>query len=151
MFSSENYRIIPQSSNAQFYNFLLESDKPLDSLEAAFTGYKRKIISPLHCVLVAETNAHIVGIAMAHEWDEYLMSGRQQIRFSTLYVLESFRRRGVGRALFERIYDWAKSIDATWLEWYASPNAVGFYESLGYEGTLNPDPYHTYYEINFQR
>ena len=46
--------------------------------------------TPLHCLLVAETGNKIVGIAMAHEWEEYLMSDRQQIRFSTLHVLESF-------------------------------------------------------------
>ena len=133
----------------QFYPFLLESDKPLDSLEAAFTRYKRKIISPLHCVLVAETEAQIVGIAMAHEWDEYLMSGRKQIRFSTLYVLESFRGQGIGRDLFHHILDWAESIGATWLEWYASPSAIGFYKSLGYKGTLNANQTHPYYEIEF--
>ncbi|MGK7935345.1 MAG: N-acetyltransferase family protein [Xenococcaceae cyanobacterium] len=135
----------------QFYPFLLAIDQPLDSQEAAFRRYKSKIASPLHYILVAETNTKIVGIAMAHEWDEYLMSGRKQIRFSTLYVLESFRRQGIGKALFLHIYDWAKSIGATWLEWYASPNAVDFYKSLGYEGTLNSNPYHPYYEIEFKR
>lgn len=40
----------------QFYPFLLESDKPLDSLTAAFRRYQRKITSPLHYVLVAETD-----------------------------------------------------------------------------------------------
>lgn len=122
--------------------------RPLDSLEAAFRRYKYKITSPLHCVLVAETDNKIVGIAMAHEWEEYLMSGRKQIRFSTLHVLESFRRQGIGKALFLHICDWAKSIGATWLEWYASSNAVDFYKSLGYEGTLNST--HLYYEIEFK-
>lgn len=145
-----NIRPARETDWQQFYPFLLDRDRPLDSLEAAFTRYKHKIVSPLHCVLVAETNAHIVGIAMAHEWDEYLMSGRKQIRFSTLYVLEFFRRKGIGRALFTHIYDWAESLDATWLEWYANPSAINFYKSLGYEGSSNPNPNHVYYEIEFR-
>ena len=144
-----NIRPAIETDWEQFYPFLLESDKPLDSQIAAFTRYKRRIVSPLHCVLVAETEAQIVGIAMAHEWDEYLMSGRKQIRFSTLYVLESFRGQGIGRALFQHILDWSESIGATWLEWYASPSAIGFYKSLGYEGKLNPNPTYPYYEIEF--
>ena len=134
----------------QVYPFLLERDKPLDSLEAAFARYQRKIASPLQCVLVAEGETQIVGVAMAHEWDEYVMSGRKQVRFSTLYVLEPFRRQGVGKALFEGIRAWARSVGATWLEWYASSSAVGFYKRLGYEGTSNPDLQHPFYEIEFE-
>ncbi|MGL5943051.1 MAG: GNAT family N-acetyltransferase [Waterburya sp.] len=134
----------------QFYLFLLESDKPLDSLTPAFKRYKYKIASPLHCVLVAEIDNQIVGIAMAHEWDEYLISGRKQIRFSTLHVLESFRRQGIGKALFVNICNWAEIIGATWLEWYASPSAIDFYKKLGYTGTLNPNPNYPYYEIELR-
>ena len=135
----------------QVYPFLLERDKPLDSLEAAFVRYRRKLASPSQCVLVAETEAKIVGLAMAHVWDEYVMSGRKQVRFSTLYVLEDFRKQGVGKALFEGIRAWSENIGATWLEWYASSSAVGFYERLGYEGTLDPDPQHPFYELEFER
>ena len=135
----------------QVYPFLIERDTPLDSLEAAFTRYQRKLASPLQCVLVAEIEARIVGVAMAHKWNEYVMSGRKQICFSTLYVLEDFRKQGVGKALFEGIRAWAESIGATWLEWYASPSAVVFYKRLGYEGVLNPNPQHPFYELEFER
>lgn len=133
----------------QFYPFLVGLDRPLDSLEAAYGRYQRKLASELECVLVAERSGLIVGIAMAHQWDEYLMSGRKQIRFSTLEVLPEFRRQGVGRALFEGIHDWARSIGARWLEWYASPAAVPFYERLGFRGDPCPQPEYPYFEIDF--
>ena len=135
----------------QVYPLLIGRDKPLDSLEAAFARFRRKLASPLQCVLVAEIGAHIVGLAMAHEWDEYVMSGRKQVRFSTLYVLEAFKKQGVGQTLFAGIRAWAENNGATWLEWYASPSAVGFYERLGYEGTPDSDPQHLFYELEFER
>ena len=135
----------------QVHPLLIDRDTPLDSLEAAFARYRRKLASPLQCVLVAEIEVRIVGVAMAHEWDEYVMSGRKQIRFSTLYVLEAFRKQGIGKALFEGIRAWAENNGATWLEWYASPSAVGFYRRLGYEGTFDPDPQHPFYELEFER
>jgi GNAT superfamily N-acetyltransferase len=134
-----------------FYPFLIGLDRPLDSLEAAQERFERKINSSLHRVLVAELEGRVVGIAMAHEWDEYLMSGRKQIRFGTLYVLPAFQKRGIGKALFEAARDWAESIGATWFEWYASQSAVPFYERLGYTGSAQSDPDHPYFEILFKR
>ncbi len=49
-----NIRPATEQDWEQFYPFLLESDKPLDSLIVAFGRYKYKIASPLHCVLVVE-------------------------------------------------------------------------------------------------
>ena len=132
-----------------FYPFLIDADKPLDSLEAARQRFNNKITSSLHGVFVAELEGRIVGIAKAHEWDEYLMSGRKQIRFSTLKVHADYRKRGIGKALFEHTRDWAQSIGATWFEWYASPSAVKFYRRLGFTGVSCPEPEYPYFEIQF--
>ncbi len=78
------------------------------------------------------------------------MSGRKQIRFSSLEVLPEFQRRGIGTALFVAVRDWAQDAGATWFEWYASLSAVPFYERLGYAGTGDPDPKHPYFEIDFR-
>ncbi|MGL6343805.1 MAG: GNAT family N-acetyltransferase [Waterburya sp.] len=66
------------------------------------------------------------------------------------FLLESFRKQGIGKALFLNICNWAKITGATWLEWYASPSAIDFYKKLGYKGTLNPNPDHRYYEIELR-
>ncbi len=132
-----------------FYPFLIDSDTPLDSLEEARQRFNRKLTSSLHGVFVAELEGQIVGIAKAHEWDEYLMSGRKQIRFSTLSVHPDYRKRGIGKALFEHTRDWAQSIGATWFEWYASPSAVEFYRRLGLEGVTCPQPEYPYFELQF--
>jgi GNAT superfamily N-acetyltransferase len=134
-----------------FHAFLIERDHPLDSLEAARQRFERKITSSVHCVLVAELEGRVVGLAMAHEWDEYIMSGRKQIRFSTLEVLPEHRHRGIGSALFHATRDWARGIGATWFEWYASASAIAFYERLGHHGVAHSHPDHPYFEIEFGR
>ena len=79
------------------------------------------------------------------------MSGRKQIRFSTLGVSLEHRKKGIGKALFECTRDWAKSIGATWFEWYTSQNATSFYERLGFTGDAQPDPDTAYFEIDFSK
>jgi GNAT superfamily N-acetyltransferase len=138
-----------RESDWDAFRSFLEHDQPVDSLEAAFKRFQKKLESPLHVVLVAELNGEIVGIAKAHEWDEYLMSGIKQIRFSSLAVSESHRRQGIGRALFEATRDWAESQGATWFEWYASKKAVPFYESLGFKGQSQPDEAYPYFCIEY--
>jgi GNAT superfamily N-acetyltransferase len=127
----------------------LKGDQPIDSLETAFERFKMRLNSPAHCLFVAELEQKIVGLAMAHQYEEYLLSGRKQFRFSTLVVLPEYRKQGTGKALFEAIKNWAKASGAKWLEWYASPSAVGFYDKLGYQGETCPQPENPFYEIEF--
>jgi GNAT superfamily N-acetyltransferase len=136
-------------SDWPMFHPFLDKDRPLDSLEAAFVRFQNRLESPLHGVFVAEQAGQIVGVAMAHEWDHYIMSGRKQIRFSVLVVQEEQRKKGIGKALFETARDWAKGIGATWFEWYASTSGIGFYEHLGYVGDSNPDPETPFFEIEF--
>ena len=116
-----------------------------------FKRFQKRLESESTGVFVAELEGQIVGVSIAHEWHEYLMSGLKQIRFSTLVVDLEHRKKGVGKALFEFTRDWAEGIGATWFEWYSSPSAVSFYEHMGFEGNYNPDPENPYFEIVFER
>ena len=129
----------------------LPHDQPVDSLEAAQARFERLLENPKCAVFVAELEGRIVGVAMAHEWHEYLMSGLKQIRFSTLVVSPEHRHKGIGRALFEYTRDWAHGIGATWFEWYASRSAISFYERMGFVGQSHPDEDHPYFEIAWER
>ena len=112
--------IIREAQPSDWEAFLsLYGGDPPTSPEAALGRFRRKLASELECVLVAEE--HRPGA----------------------------EPRLVGRALFGGIVAWAKSRNATWLEWYASPSAVPFYTRLGFTGTLCPDPEYPYYEIRF--
>ena len=116
-------RAARESDWEEFYPFLAH-DKPIDSLEMAFKRFQKKL--EVEGVFVAELEGRIVGVSMAHSWHEYLMSGRKQIRFSTLEVSPEYRKRGIGKALFEFTRDWAESIGATWFEWYSSKARLVF-------------------------
>ena len=138
-----------RESDWNAFRSFLKHDQPVDSLEAAFKRFQKKLGSPLHVVLVAELNGKIVGIAKAHEWDEYLMSGIKQIRFSSLAVSELHRRQGIGRALFEATRTWAESQGVTWFEWYINKKALPFYERLGFTGQSQPDEDYPYFCIEY--
>lgn len=64
-------------------------------------------------------------------------------------MTETHRRRGVGRALFIAVKDWANEHGVRWLEWQASAEALDFYQRLGLQGDPCPDPGHPYFEIDF--
>ena len=48
-----------------------------------------------------------------------------------LWVEPDWIGKGVGTALFRRTAAEARALGATWLEWEAEPNAIGFYEKMG--------------------
>ncbi len=55
-------------------------------------------------------------------------------RVHDLYVEPEARRFGVGKAIMDFIFAWARARPQPMiLDWQASPSAVGFYEALGYQ------------------
>lgn len=133
----------------QVHPFLSTNDKPPDTLDAALKRYCYRLESEQHIIFVAEQSKEIIGLAMAYEQETLLMSGRKQVRFSTLCVTKEHRRKGAGKALFSAICNWAEGINATWLEWYASHDAIPFYEKLGYEARLSASSDHPFFELEF--
>lgn len=78
--------------------------------------------------------------------------GRSGIHLEDLFVLESFRGRGYGRALLEQMQQIARERGAGRLEWNVldwNQSAIDFYESMGarpvsgwttYRMTFDPTP-----------
>jgi GNAT superfamily N-acetyltransferase len=73
---------------------------------------------------VALDGEHVVGLA------HILGDGAIQAHLSLIGVLESQRRRGVGRALLERAFPAA---GGQWLDLVSDPGAEPFYRSLPHE------------------
>jgi GNAT superfamily N-acetyltransferase len=89
--------------------------------------------NPAFAGLVAETDHTIVGYALYHEGYE-TDQGRRVVHLIDLYVHEAWRRRGIGRALLQRVAELGRERGAQVVLWSVyKPNelAAHFYEQLG--------------------
>ena len=97
-------------------------------LEAALFGSR-----PYAETLIAEDGGEAVGFALFfHNFSTFL--ARPGIYLEDLFVDESHRGRGVGRALLQRLAAIAIERDCGRLEWAVldwNSGAIGFYERLG--------------------
>lgn len=78
-------------------------------------------------VTARDDGGRLVGIGRVHA----SAPGVAQIRY--MATLENCRRRGIGRAIVERLEAVAAAGGATLIRLNAREPAVGFYERLGYE------------------
>lgn len=101
------------------------------------------------CLLGATVGDGLVGYAWAQDYGPGLRRWWSVARLHDLYVAPAWRRRGVGRALFGAVREWATRQETVkYLEWQASLPALGFYERLGLRGDTRSDlEQHPYFEI----
>jgi GNAT superfamily N-acetyltransferase len=101
------------------------------------------------CLLGAAASGGLVGYAWAQDYGPGLRRWWSVARLHDLYVAPAWRRRGIGRALFGAVREWAIGrATVKYLEWQASLPAVGFYERLGLRGDTRSDlEEHPYFEI----
>ncbi len=119
-----------------------------DGLEDRF---KRVILSHDHVFVVGELEGAIVGYAMAQGYLPHLRSSDETVRLHDLMVVDKYRRRGVGRALFGAVTDWVKARGSRYLEWQSSASGIAFYESLGLKGDPCPQPEYPFFEMDFTK
>jgi GNAT superfamily N-acetyltransferase len=122
-------------------NYHVEIDQDLPP--AAPNGARRyarriseRIQDPLTRVLIAEMDEEIVGfvlgvvVDLAPEMFEQEASGF----LADIYVVEEYRRSGVGRALVTALMEWFESRGLRYFEWHVSArNAAGvaFWKAMG--------------------
>lgn len=102
-----------------------------------------------HLLVVAVLDGAPIGYAWAQNYGPHLRTGTSTARLHDLFVDETMRTLGAGRALFAAVRSWARNRGITWLQWQASEAALPFYERLGLTGDLCPDPMHPFFEIEF--
>jgi GNAT superfamily N-acetyltransferase len=102
-----------------------------------------------HHIAIALLDSEVVGYAWVQDYGPHLRTGYRTARFHDLIVAENWRRNGIGRRLFESVKAWSRHRGVRWLQWQASPQAVGFYERLGLKGDPCPQPDYPFFEIEF--
>lgn len=94
--------------------------------------------APGHAILVAEGEKGIVGFACTKLVDRPGSPYRLPQRYldvDEFGVDECVRRQGVGRALFEAVREYAKSLGVSRIElnmWEFNQEALAFYEAIGF-------------------
>jgi GNAT superfamily N-acetyltransferase len=99
-----------------------------ERLEAALFGAR-----PYAETLIAESEGRAVGLALFfHSFSTFL--AQPGIYLEDLFVVESHRAQGIGRALLARLAEIAVERECARLEWSVldwNKDAIGFYERLG--------------------
>ena len=88
-------------------------------------------------VFVAEEGGSVLGYCFC-QLREYrgstVLTDRKEIYIDDLCVEEACRGRGIARALYGYVTDWAKEIGCTYVTlnvWQGNENAMKFYEKMG--------------------
>jgi ribosomal protein S18 acetylase RimI-like enzyme len=88
-------------------------------------------------VFVAEEDGSVLGYCFC-QLREYrgstVLTDRKEIYIDDLCVEEACRGRGIARALYGYVTDWAKEIGCTYVTlnvWQGNDNAMKFYEKMG--------------------
>ncbi|WP_157911788.1 GNAT family N-acetyltransferase [Alteribacter populi] len=128
---------------------LLHDRGNTDDDEAAYKRFLYMIDDSNHCLNVATIDGYVVGYCWIQDYGPHLRTGQKAIRFHDLFVCETYRKKGVARALFENGKQWAKDNGANWFSWNANPNSSSFYTKLGYTPTPEEEEGFPYYEVEF--
>lgn len=134
-----------------FWPFLLAMGTD-DSEPAARSRFQLLIDDPLWAIFVADIGGELIGYAAAQDRGAHLRYGdvHRMARLHDLFVVESRRGEGAGRALLEAVREWA-STRVRYLEWQAHESrSAPFYERLGYRGVACPQPDYPTFVIDFE-
>lgn len=112
------------------------------------TRYAEIAGSPDWLLAIAELDGEPVGYVLAQDYGPGLRRPFTVGRLHDTYVLPSARRKGVARAMMAVVEEWARTRGRPMiLDWQSTPEAISFYESLGYvsdtEGDFAENPMFT--------
>lgn len=99
--------------------------------------------------LMAENDGKIVGAALYYFYRISSLGGKKVLYLEELFVLPDERKKGVGRAIFDKLKEIAKGENALRIEWKCMKDnpAVGFYDRICEK---NSDLWNTY-ELYFNK
>ncbi|MEM7603135.1 MAG: GNAT family N-acetyltransferase [Verrucomicrobiota bacterium] len=116
---------------------LADFENLADEMVATEADYQDSLFGeePVAAALVAESKGHLIGYAI-HFSTFSTFVGRAGIWLEDLYVKQSFRKRGVGKALLKAVGAVAEARGSGRYEWCVldwNQNAINLYEQMGGE------------------
>ena len=124
------------------YRNLSEHFEPADDAENAWESFARKQLDERDSLLiVAEVGNKIIGYCLARiQLNPPFIRIRKNGVISNLFVEEAFRRRGIGRKLFDFARKWFEQKGVEHLlvtVVHHSPVAQGFWRAMGFTDYLD--------------
>ena len=122
--------------------FDAETFRSTDDGEAAYQRFVEfRLMDSDARILVAEINGELVGFVsgVITNISTHMFLPLRCGLITDIYVRDSQRRRGIGRALVERLALWFRAQGVDYFEWYVSalnPAALGFWRAIGGETTV---------------
>ncbi|NTV13296.1 MAG: GNAT family N-acetyltransferase [Desulfobulbaceae bacterium] len=116
--------------------FAIEADFAIDE-ERQRRGLRLMLAAPQACVLVAEAQGSVIGMATG-QLTISTAEGGPALLVEDVVVKKAWRGRGIGRGLLRGIGEWAASRGAQRLQLLADCNNVAgmdFYRQLGWQTT----------------
>lgn len=116
--------------------FAIEADFQIDPARQR-RGLQLMLAAPRACVLVAETEGKVIGMASG-QLTISTAEGGPALLVEDVVVEAAWRRRGVGRGLLARLSRWAAARDARRLQLLADRDnqpGLEFYRKLGWQTT----------------
>lgn len=100
-----------------------------------------RLADPQTRVLVAEEDGQVVGyvLGMIVNITPQMFVPVQSGFLADIYVVEAYRKQGIGRQLVERLVIWFQSNGIKYFEWHVSTKnqqAIDFWKSIGGETTM---------------
>jgi len=114
-----------------------------DKRPFSYEFIKNSIESTNGKVFIAEEENSIAGyciMTIREIRNHHIFRDMTNIEIEDLCVDEKFRKRGIGKILFDKVRDYAKTINANYIElgvWEFNRNAKNFYEHLGMKPRLH--------------
>ena len=106
---------------------------PAPSDGAFASRFARIVARDDYALLVADAGGDLVGYALAQDFGPGLRRAFSTGRLHDPYVAEPARRSGAGRALMDAVRAWALALPyPIVLDWSSRPDAVAFYDALGF-------------------
>ena len=130
---------------------MLEQMGCLDGEAATRERYADLLGDPRWGLLGVEADS-LVGYAAVQDIGPHLRAGdhHRTARLHDMFVLDSHRRQGCGRALMQAVEGWARP-RVRYLEWQAHEDgAAPFYVRLGYVGLPCPQPEYPTIEVDYR-
>lgn len=130
----------------EMVNFHRQFDETMFQASEKGAEYYRRSIAdrladPQTRVLVAEIDGQVIGyvLGMIVNITPQMFVPVSSGFLADIYVMEAYRKQGIGRELVERLVLWFQSHDVKYFEWHVSKknqDAVEFWKSIGGEITM---------------
>ena len=133
------YRVVKTADEKQIMDLYLQAGWWDDNPDNIITI--TKIIANSYCFVIAVSDERVIGMGRA------ISDGYSDAYIQDVTVLNEYRKQGIGKGIIRTIISFLRENKIQWIGLISEPNAVDFYESLGFTQMKDHIPF-IYQTIN---